>query len=127
MYQEKQLKRPQTFSVNRFVAVDAFPKFLIHKKMTAIINDSTPIALLTVGQLKELLNVDRQPEVVVKSNEKRLVYGLAGIRRLFNVSHATAFRYKETIIKDAVSQQGRKIIVDADKALELFNQKSGGK
>ena len=95
--------------------------------MTAIINDSTPIALLTVGQLKELLNVDRQPNVVVKSNEKRLVYGLAGIRKLFNVSHATAFRYKETIIKDAVSQNGRKIVVDAEKAMELFNQKSGGK
>lgn len=83
-------------------------------------NDSTPIVLLTVGQLKELLSWSRQPEAVVKPSEKRLVYGLAGIRALFKVSHATAFRYKQTIIKDAVSQQGRKIIVDADKALELF-------
>lgn len=89
-----------------------------------IINDSTPIALLTVGQLKELLNLDRQPEPVVSSYEKRIVYGLAGIRKLFNVSHATAFRYKETILKDAVSQRGRKIIVDADKAMELFNAKN---
>ena len=95
--------------------------------MTAILNDSTPVALLTVGQLKELLNIDKQPEPVIQSGEKRLVYGLAGIRKLFNVSHATAFRYKETIIKDAVSQQGRKIVVDVDKALELFNQNSGGK
>ena len=95
--------------------------------MTAIINDSTPIALLTVGQMKELFFSDRQPEPVVLSTEKRLVYGLRGIRTLFNVSHATAFRYKETIIKDAVSQQGRKIVVDVDKALELFNTKSGGK
>ena len=95
--------------------------------MTAIINDSTPIALLTVGQMKELFFSDRQPEPVVLSNEKRLVYGLRGIRNLFSVSHATAYRYKETIIKDAVSQQGRKIVVDVDKALELFNQKSGGK
>ena len=95
--------------------------------MTAIISDSTPIALLTVGQLKELLSIDKQPEPIIQSGEKRLVYGLAGIRRLFNVSHATAFRYKETIIKDAVSQNGRKIVVDAEKAMELFNQKSGGK
>jgi len=29
----------------------------------------------------------------------------------------------DTIIKDAISQNGRKIIVDADKALELFNAK----
>lgn len=89
---------------------------------TIIISDSTPIALLTVGQLRELLNLDKQPEpITATNNERRLVYGLAGIRKLFNVSHATAYRYKETVIKDAVSQRGRKIVVDAEKALELFN------
>lgn len=89
---------------------------------TIIISDSTPIALLTVGQLRELLNLDKQPEpIAATNNERRLVYGLAGIRKLFNVSHATAYRYKETVIKDAVSQRGRKIVVDAEKALELFN------
>jgi predicted site-specific integrase-resolvase len=50
---------------------------------------------------------------------------LRGIRNLFSVSHATAQRYKDGIIKDAVSQNGRKIIVDREKALELFQQKSG--
>ena len=95
--------------------------------MTSIINQSTPIALLTVGQLIELLNEDRkQLTVSVPETSKRLVYGLHGIRKLFNVSHATAFRYKETIIKDAVSQNGRKIVVDVDKALELFKAKNGG-
>lgn len=95
--------------------------------MTYIINKETPIAMLTVGQLMELLNSEKKPEVVtISENSKRLVYGLYGIRKLFNVSHATAFRYKETIIKDAVSQNGRKIVVDADKALELFNAKTKG-
>ena len=32
----------------------------------------------------------------------------------------TAQRYKNGIIKDAVKQYGRKIVVDADLALELF-------
>jgi Protein of unknown function (DUF3853) len=92
--------------------------------MTYIINKETPIAMLTVGQLMELLNSEKKQETVSKpESSKRLVYGLHGIRNLFNVSHATAFRYKETIIKDAVSQQGRKIVVDVDKALELFNSK----
>lgn len=95
--------------------------------MTTIINENTPIALLTVGQLRELLNLDKQPEQIVIPTEKRIVYGLAGIRKLFNVSHATAYRYKETIIKDAVSQCGRKIIVDAEKALQLFNANNGRK
>lgn len=90
--------------------------------MTYIINKETPIALLTVGQLMELLNSERKAETVtISETSKRLVYGLHGIRNLFNVSHATAQRYKDTIIKDAVSQNGRKIVVDADKALELFN------
>lgn len=94
--------------------------------MEISITNNTPIALLTVGQLKELLNSEPQPDKVsIQENEKRLVYGLHGIRTLFNVSHATAQRYKDSIIKDAVSQNGRKIIVDVDKALELFNAKNG--
>lgn len=94
--------------------------------MTYIINKETPIAMLTVGQLMELLNSERKQETVsIAETSKRLVYGLHGIRNLFNVSHATAQRYKDTIIKDAVSQNGRKIVVDVDKALELFNVKMG--
>lgn len=93
-----------------------------------LINDSTPLSFLTVGQFLELMNEGMKPDATIKQDTaKRLVYGLRGIRNLFNVSHATAYRYKETILKDAVSQQGRKIVVDVEKALQLFNQKSGGK
>lgn len=56
---------------------------------------------------------------------KRYVYGLKGIQELFNVSHPTAQRYKDGIIKEAVSQSGRKIVVDADRAMELFNERRG--
>ncbi|MDO5665569.1 MAG: DUF3853 family protein [Bacteroidia bacterium] len=54
---------------------------------------------------------------------KRYVFGLKGIRELFNVSHVTAQKYKDGIIADAVAQQGAKIIVDADLAMELFKNK----
>lgn len=54
--------------------------------------------------------------------EKKFVYGLGGIKELFNVSHATAQRYKNGILKPAVRQNGRKIVVDVDMALELFRQ-----
>ena len=30
---------------------------------------------------------------------------------------------EDNVIKEAVSQHGRKIVVDADKALELFNER----
>lgn len=92
------------------------------------INLNTPLSFLTVGDFMELLTgVEKQATKVEVQDVKKYVYGLAGIRKLFNVSHATAFRYKETVIKDAVSQNGRKIIVDADLALELFNAKNSMK
>lgn len=53
---------------------------------------------------------------------KRYVFGIKGIQELFNVSHATAQKYKDGILKDAVFQSGRKIVVDVYKAIELFNK-----
>lgn len=88
------------------------------------ITNETPIAFLTVGQLLELLDMERKKQPIAETKEaKQFVYGLRGIRSLFCVSHATAQRYKDTIIKEAVSQQGRKIVVDVDKALELFKNR----
>lgn len=93
----------------------------IYNKMTSTtFTNETPLALLTVGQFLELVQQKEQPKAETLKSEKVYVYGLRGIRKLFNVSHATAYRYKETIIKDAVSQQGRKIVIDAEKAMELF-------
>lgn len=57
-------------------------------------------------------------------SSKRYIYGLRGIRDLFNVSHATAQHYKDTFLAPAVMQRGRKIVVDADKAVELYNNRN---
>lgn len=85
------------------------------------INDNTPIVMLTVGQLREVLNLEEKEKVIRQDfTQKEYVYGLKGIREIFKVSHTTAQRYKDTFLKDAVHQQGRKIIVDVEKALELF-------
>ena len=60
--------------------------------------------------------------------EKRYVYGLAGIARLFGCSLPTANRIKQSgKINRAITQIGRKIIVDADLALELAGRKTGGR
>lgn len=88
------------------------------------ITKDTPIAMLTVGQLQEVLGLsaERKQDPVREDKPREYVYGLAGIRKLFSVSHPTAQRYKDTIIAGAVRQNGRTIIVDVDKALELFDQ-----
>lgn len=96
-----------------------------------IIENTTPLAALTVGDIKELLTelgVAHSGQTAQKSQNpgKRYVYGLKGIQSLFKISHLTAQRYKDGFLKPAVMQQGRKIVVDVEKAVELFkNYKDG--
>ena len=53
---------------------------------------------------------------------RRMVYGIAGIASLFACSMPTAQRIKSSgRIDAAISQSGRMIAVDADKAIELYN------
>ena len=61
-----------------------------------------------------------------KDKDKKYVYGIGGIARLFGCSIPTANRIKKSgRIDRAITQIGRKIIVDADMALELAGRKSG--
>lgn len=98
------------------------------------ITDSTPVAILTVGQQKKLIQgwvkevLGMQEGTTTNENQgKRYVYGIAGIASLFNVSYVTASNLKNGILKPAVFQQGRKIMCDAEMAIELFRQKAGDK
>lgn len=100
------------------------------KKHSGMMNysETTPLAALTIGEFKSLLEgcLDKAANAASSGQMKtsgNYVYGLRGIQQLFGVSHKTAQDYKDGIIKDAVMQNGRKIVVDADLALELFNQR----
>ena len=76
-------------------------------------------------------NMSSSGDVIKASSskeKKRYVYGLAGIARLFGCSLPTANRIKQSgKINRAITQVGRKIIVDADLALELAGRKTGGR
>ena len=78
---------------------------------------------MTGAEFLELLNEQKQPqkESKVEPTQKRYVYGLRGVKELFHCSHATAQKLKDGVLKPAVKQNGRKIIIDADLAIELFN------
>lgn len=85
----------------------------------------TKIIVMTEEQLNKLIESAKQNHSFADNmnrERKEYVYGLRGIRDLFNVSHATAQRYKDTFLKDAIIQRGRKIMVDVQKAFELYNQ-----
>lgn len=67
------------------------------------------------------------PNTITETN-RRYVYGYAGIAQLFNCSIPTAARIKNSgRINNAITQIGRKIIVDAELALQLANKKTGGR
>ena len=69
----------------------------------------------------------RTPQPVTDT-DKKYVYGISGIARLFGCSMPTANRIKKSgKISKAITQIGRKIILDAELALELAGHKSGGR
>ncbi|MGI6231628.1 MAG: DUF3853 family protein [Prevotella sp.] len=85
----------------------------------------TPVCMMTGEQLAFLISnlslLVKQPGVAAEQPKpKRLVYGIHGIAEIFGCSIPTANRIKASgIIDDAISQVGRKIVVDADLALQL--------
>uniref|UniRef100_UPI002629AAE7 DUF3853 family protein n=1 Tax=Flavobacterium sp. TaxID=239 RepID=UPI002629AAE7 len=67
--------------------------------------------------------ISKKPLATIESS-KRYVYGILGIAQLFDCSLPTANRIKKSKkIDNAITQIGRKIIVDAELALELAGRK----
>lgn len=103
---------------------------------TQEITPETPLVQMTAGQLADYLNAQAArpaqagataagSPATPAAQPRRYVYGIKGIMQLFGVSNVTAQRYKRGIIREAVSQNGRIIVVDADRALQLFNERRG--
>lgn len=90
---------------------------------------NTPIWQLTVAEFIELqnrvlLSLPKAEENNDEKDERRFVYGLAGLADLLGCSTVTAQKIKNSgKIDQAIFQYGRKIIVDADKALSLLGRK----
>ena len=84
---------------------------------------------------EEFLFVNNKSSIDIKSSNpepnqvnKKYVYGINGIATLFGCSKPTANRLKKSKkIDAAITQIGRKIIVDAELALQLANSKTGGR
>lgn len=84
------------------------------------IDNNTRLADLTVGQLLEILGMTQRPSDTVS--------GLEGIADIFGVSISTAKRLKASgIISEAISQKGRTIVTDRQKALDLYARATHGR
>ena len=95
------------------------------------IKSDTPLMMLTVSQFQALVAscfADKQEQPAQEPIPvKRYVYGLKGICDLFGCAHSTAQHLKDNVINEAISQNGRKIIVDVDLALQLFQENNNKK
>ena len=79
------------------------------------INLKTPICHLTV---EELLEVSKN-----FNPEKKYEYGLKGLAKIFGCSISKASDLKASgILKEAIIQNGQIIIIDKEKALQLFKK-----
>lgn len=86
-----------------------------------------PIWQLTVGELVEILdsrkNSNEENPIKEIDLNKKYVYGLLGLAKILGCSKNHAGKLKSKgIFDEAIIQNGRKIIIDAEKAIELFKE-----
>lgn len=80
------------------------------------IDPQTPIWRLTV---EEFLEVSKE-----LASENKYVYGLKGLAKMLGCSVSKASEIKSSgILDEAIIQNGNIIIIDKQKALELFGSK----
>jgi len=116
-----------------FIIVSFVPETKNNKTMTTSLDAARPLGSMTIGEFLEMFDEHlhttnlQTAHVQTGATPKHLVYGLRGIQELLGCSHKSAQYYKDHVIREAVSQNGRKIVVDADQALKLFNQRRTAK
>lgn len=93
------------------------------------ISAETRIIDLTVGELMTYIKqaIGQKPaekEDREQTEKKEYAYGVQGIAKIFNCSMATANRIKASgRIDAAISQTGRKMVIDVELALDLMRRK----
>ena len=84
-----------------------------------------PVAMMTGEELSFLLSksAENKEKNMAPSVYKGYYYGIEGIAQIFGCSVPTANRIKKSgIIDKAITQVGRKIVIDADLALALAKE-----
>ena len=79
-------------------------------------NRNTLLSELTVGEFCDLV----QDVISRSAMPKRLVTGIENIALELGVSESTVKRLKRSVLKPAVAQSGRTVIMDVNKAHEIM-------
>ena len=100
----------------------------IDMNISDLLNEGKNVTLsITADDLRSAINdaVEKAIGASRQVEQRELpkhVHGLQGIADLFGVSRVTAQKYKNTWLADAVSQQGKVLLTDTDKAIKLFKE-----
>lgn len=87
-----------------------------------------PLFQLTTDEFLTILKSEYPKATTEIPISKKYAYGIKGLSDIFGCSIPTASRIKASgKIDRAIKQIGRKIIVDAELALELAGKKEGGR
>ena len=84
------------------------------------IENDRVMATLTVGEYKEVIGHVMNERLKKKDEEHEFGFGLECIEKRYHVTKGTAQTYKNTFLKKAVMQHGRKIRVDLTLADKLY-------
>lgn len=94
--------------------------------------DTEQIVMITASQLQEfataivrqtIAELQESPaKNLLATPEREYRYGMRGICELFGVCHSTAWQYKNTFLKPAIEQRGRKFRIDVELAQKLYNE-----
>lgn len=86
-----------------------------------------PVAMMTGEELLNLLH-GIQPSGGTEeapTTSKKFYHGIGGIAEIFGCSGPTASRIKKSgVIDAAITQVGRKIVIDGEMALKLVKEKN---
>lgn len=75
-----------------------------------------PIWQLTVGEY-----IDLHQQIL---QAKKYEYGIKGLAKIFGIARSTAYNLKASgLLDEAISQNGKTIIIDVDLALKLFDNR----
>jgi type III secretion system FlhB-like substrate exporter len=85
---------------------------------------NTLVSEITIGQLIEVIKQAEQFKVIAPPPvPDKYEYGVKGIGKIFKVSRTTACKIKASgKIAGAIIQNGRTIVIDIEKAIELFGK-----
>jgi len=83
----------------------------------------TPLFKLTLQELKSELIVEIQNQFSTLFPKKKYEYGIKGLAKILGCSRAKASKIKNSGIRDeAIFQNGKIIVIDIEKALQLLDK-----